>query len=278
VPTRRGKDYYKDDEGEVWRVITLIEAASSFERVRDAAHALEAGSVLGCFHRMISDLNPKKFHDTLPGFHVCPQYLRKYDQTLTRSRGEARGNGMAEVDRLHAFVDSRRGIVGVLEDARARGDLGTRLIHGDPKVDNIMIDDFTGKGIGIIDLDTVKPGLIHYDFGDALRSICNPAGEDAADLREVFFDVALCEAFVKGYLREASEFLTEGDRASLYDAIRLITFELGLRFFQDYLAGDVYFKVRFEEHNLNRARVQFKLCESIEANEKAFRNALAAPL
>ena len=139
-----------------------------------------------------------------------------------------------------------------------------------------MIDDFTGYSIGIIDLDTVKPGLLHYDFGDALRSACNPAGEDEVDLAAVFFDIDLCAAFVEGYMKQATGFITEADKFYLFDAIHLITFELGLRFFQDYLAGDKYFKVRFEGHNLNRAKVQFKLCESIEANEKSIRKTITS--
>ena len=174
------------------------------------------------------------------------------------------------------FIEDRRGFAGTLQDALQRGELSLRLMHGDPKVNNIMIDDFTGKGTAMIDLDTVSPGLIHYDFGDALRSICNPAGEEEQNLSKVVFDLDLCAAFCKGYMKHARAFLTEADRLYLYDAIRLITFELGLRFFQDYLAGSVYFKIRQPEQNLNRARVQFRLCESIEARERAIRELLAA--
>jgi Ser/Thr protein kinase RdoA (MazF antagonist) len=151
-----------------------------------------------------------------------------------------------------------------------------RVVHGDPKISNIMIDDATGKGTCIVDLDTVKPGLIHYDFGDCLRSCCNPAGEETQDMSRVLFDTDLCEAIVRGYMVHARSFLTEADREYLYDSIRLIAFELGLRFFADYIAGDVYFKTRHDGQNLNRARVQFKLTESIEAREKQIRGILGA--
>lgn len=271
VPTRDGRDFFVSDDGEYWRVLTMIDAASSWERVRDAEHAHEAGAVLGCFHRMIADLDPARLHDTLPGFHVCPKYLATYDRTIAGGGYEGRVGCRSEVRRLMRFVEDRRTLADVLEGARERGDLTTRPIHGDPKVDNVMIDDFTGKGIGLVDLDTVKPGLLHYDFGDALRSVGNRAGEDALDLSEVVFDLGVCEAFVRGYLEAASGSLTSADRAFLYDAVHLLPFELGLRFLTDYLSGDVYFKVRYEEHNLNRARVQFKLCESIEMNERAIR-------
>lgn len=277
IPCVDGEDYYVDPDGDFWRAMTMIEASASYETVKNAEHALEAGCVLGCFHRLLAGLCIDDFFDTLPGFHVCPLYLEQYDSVLKSDAGRARRSANPEVLRLHKYVDARRGMVAALEDAVARRELETRLIHGDPKVDNIMIDDFTGKGIGIIDLDTVKPGLIHYDFGDALRSLCNPAGEDASHLKDVYFDVELCEAFVRGYLSEARAFLTDADLRYLYASVRLLPFELGLRFLGDYLAGNVYFKVRFEEHNLNRARVQFKLCESIEANEKAIRRVLTAP-
>jgi Ser/Thr protein kinase RdoA (MazF antagonist) len=148
------------------------------------------------------------------------------------------------------------------------------MFHGDPKVNNIMIDDITGKGTAMIDLDTVSPGLIHFDFGDALRSICNPAGEEETNLAKVVFDEDLCTAFCKGYMREAGAFLTDADRGYLYDSIRLLPFELGLRFFRDYLNGNRYFKTSTPEQNLNRARVQFRLCESVEARERSIRSAL----
>ena len=275
VPAKDGKDYFRDGDGGFWRALTYIASATSFDRVQGAEHSMEAGAVLGQFHRLVSDLNPGKLRDTLPGFHQTPGYLARYDATLKTKGGAARLKASAESRRLGAFVEERRAFASVLESARERGELSVRLIHGDPKVSNIMIDDLTGKGTSIIDLDTVKPGLIHYDFGDALRSICNRAGEEASELSKVVFDVDLCGAFIKGYMSRARDFLTEADRRYLYDSIRLIAFELGLRFFEDHLAGNRYFKVASGEHNLRRARVQFRLCESIEAREKAVRAALA---
>jgi Ser/Thr protein kinase RdoA (MazF antagonist) len=276
IPTKGGRDCFNDDEGECWRAITLIGSAKCYETAQGAEHAMEVGTVLGQFHRLISDLDPGRLRDTLPGFHVTPLYLQKYDATLSTSAARSRLDDSVEAKRLRKFVEERRDLVPVLQQALEEGRLSTRLIHGDPKVSNIMIDDFTGQGISIVDLDTVKPGLIHYDVGDALRSICNRHGEDAESLGKVVFDVDLCEAFVKGYMGYARDFLTSEDRRCLYDCIRLIAFELGLRFFQDYLAGNVYFKIRYPEQNLNRARVQFRLCESVEARETMIRRVLAA--
>ena len=138
-------------------------------------------------------------------------------------------------------------------------------MHGDPKVNNILFDQQTNLAMSMIDLDTVKSGLIHYDIGDCLRSGCNPLGEDVAEWEDVNFDTELCSAILSGYLEVGRSFLTEYDYVYIYDAIRVITFELGLRFFTDYLAGNQYFTVKYPEHNLQRSLVQFRLLESIEA-------------
>ena len=274
IPCKDGRDYFVDESGEYWRALTLIASATAHETTQSAEHASEVGTVLGHFHRLISDLDTHLLHDTLPGFHVTPLYLRQYESTVGLSRSRALLDKSIEARRLKLFVEARTELAHKLESAREHGELTLRLIHGDPKVTNVMIDDFTGKGTSIIDLDTVKPGLIHYDFGDALRSVCNSAGEEVENLTEVYFDLDLCETFVKGYMRSARDFLTEFDNRYLFDAIRLLPFELGLRFFEDYLAGDVYFKVRHAEQNLMRARVQFKLCESVEARESMIRKVL----
>jgi Ser/Thr protein kinase RdoA (MazF antagonist) len=269
------KDYHRDARGGYWRAMTLIASASSYERVKDEAHAHEAGAVLGQFHRLVSDLDPARFRDTLPGFHETPLYLRSYDAVLATAPAAKRLGASALARELAAFIERRRAFAGVLEDARARRELKPRLIHGDPKVSNIMIDDLSGKGTSIVDLDTVKPGLTHYDFGDALRSLCNRAGEDAEEPERVAFDTGLCAAFVKGYMARARDFMTAADRKYLYDSVRLIAFELGLRFFADHLAGDKYFKVAAPGHNLRRAAVQLRLCRSIERREKDIRAVLA---
>ncbi len=271
IPSKSGGDFVIDAQGECWRALSLIASATSYERVSIPEHAAEAGRVLGHFQRIISDFPIDQLADTLPGFHITPGYLKQYDECLAESGAMQRLQASSEARRLSQFVEARREFAAVLESARQRGELIERPIHGDPKITNVMIDQLTGKGTSIVDLDTVKPGLVHYDFGDAVRSSCNPAGEEASDLGEVILDLELFEALVRGYLFEAKEFLTEADKTYLFDSIRLITFELGLRFFADYLVGDVYFKTSSEGQNLSRARVQFALCESIEAREGKMR-------
>lgn len=262
LPAKDGRYYWIDSERSFWRAISFIEA-QSFDAIKDSKHAGEIGYALGMFHSLLSDLPPGRLADTLEGFHITPLYLWHYDDVLAK-RGAKKS---PEVDFCMEIVRRRRDLANVIENARSQGKLGLRTIHGDPKVNNILIDITSGKAVGMIDLDTVKPGLVHYDIGDCLRSGCNPFGEETGKWEEVQFDTDLCRAILQGYLSVAGEFLTDNDIAYLYDSIRLITFELGLRFFTDYLEGDVYFKVNRPGHNLARALVQFKLTESIESQE-----------
>lgn len=275
VQTREGKDYFINDDGSYWRVITKIASAKAYGEPQGPEHARECGSVLAHFHHLVADIPLESLKDPLPGFHITPNYLKQYDETLNEDSAVARLNASTEARRLAQIIEDRRAFVPILSKALASNVLTMRVMHGDPKITNIMIDDYTGKGTAMIDLDTVGPGLIHYDFGDAIRSICNPAGEEELNLNKVVFDMDLFDAFVKGYLHHGRDFLTDADRYYLFDSIRLITFELGLRFFQDYLAGSVYFKTKAPEQNLNRARVQFRLCESIESRERMIRESLA---
>jgi Ser/Thr protein kinase RdoA (MazF antagonist) len=274
IPTLTGYDFFKDEAGGYWRALSMIASATSHETVLNVEHAQEAGIVLGHFQRVIANFPIDKLADTLPGFHITPGYLKYHDKVVETAGAQQKLKASSEARRIEAFIQERRQFASVLEDARERGELQLRPVHGDPKITNIMMDNITGKGTAIIDLDTVKPGLIHYDFGDCVRSVCNPAGEEAKDLSAVIIDLDSFEALVKGYLKQARNFLTEWDRKYLYDSVRLIAFELGLRFFTDYLAGDVYFKTKYAAQNLNRGRVQMKLCESIETRESLLRRVL----
>ena len=275
IQAKDGKDFVCDEKGNYWRAITQIASAHAYEKIRDADHAHEIGAVLGQFHHAVSDLDCSRLHDTLPGFHITPEYFTVLDNALKTESGQERLHGSKVAENVFQFIQKRRAWSSVLEDAKARGELVQRIIHGDPKTANVMIDDVTGKGTSIIDLDTVKPGLIHYDIGDCLRSCCNPAGEDAQDFTQIVFDLDLCSALIEGYKEHSQGFLTDNDRKYLYDCVRLITYELALRFFADYIAGDVYFKVRREGQNLHRARVQVQLCRSIEVRESQIRKILS---
>ena len=263
-----GKDFHLDAEGNFWRAISYVHGAQSFDTIKDVNHAREVGYALGTFQYLISDLPITNLADTLEGFHITPRYLLNFDRIFSQNGFKSN----AEVKHCLAFIERRRSFAAVLENARERGTLLLRPVHGDPKVNNVMIDELTGRAVSLVDLDTVKPGLIHYDIGDCMRSGCNPLGEETEQCETVHFDPEIGAAILEGYLTQARNFLTEADYEYLFDSIRLLSFELGIRFFTDHLAGNVYFKVKHPEHNLQRALVQFKLTESIERYEADIRN------
>jgi hypothetical protein len=255
-----GGDYWIDSEGLFWRAITFIDNAQSFDTLQDTDHAAEAGCAVGIFHNLLSDLPLERLDVTLRGFHNIPSYLHHYEEVMAKHFVRQ----SPEVKYCLKFVDERRAWAHVLENAREEGRLCPRTIHGDPKVNNIMMDTVTGQAVSIVDLDTVRSGLIHYDIGDCIRSGCNLKGEEPEQWETVSFETDFCRAILQGYHSTASEFLTDSDYDYLYDAIRLLSFELGLRYFTDYLEGNIYFKSSWPERNLFRALVQFKLTESVE--------------
>ncbi len=268
VPTGDGRDYVIDAQGGFWRALSFIGGARSYARIQDIHHAREVGYALGRFHRLISDLDSAQLYDTLEGYHITPRYLAHYDAVVARGGFAA---DSADVAYGIRFLAERRDAIPVLEEAKQQGKLRLRPTHGDPKVDNVMIDDVTRQAVGIIDLDTVKPGLVQHDIGDCLRSGCNPPGEETEDIDAVYFEMDLCRAILQGYLPLVRDFYTDDDYAYLYAGIRLLALEQGLRFFTDYLEGNVYYKVKHEKHNLVRALGQFRLTASIEAQEADIR-------
>lgn len=271
--TKNLQDHWNAEDGAFWRAISFIDGSAVLESIANVTHATEVGHALGIFHHLISDLDPHQLADTLEGFHITPQYLKQYEKVYAQSTAaQSRQSVRPEVEYCFTFIDDRHQWTGVLERAKAHGKLPLRLMHGDPKVNNVMVDRQTQKAISLVDLDTVKPGLVHYDIGDCLRSGCNPLGEETADWQSVYFEPELCRAILQGYLSEVRDFMTDNDYAYIFDAVRLITFELGLRFFTDYLDGNRYFKTKYPEHNLARALVQFKLTASIEAQQTTIEN------
>ena len=264
IPTRDDSDFFIDSGGGFWRALSFIHGAYSLERIECLDNAREAGRALGIFHYLTSNLDPELLQDTLPGFHNIELYIIQYDQAFAQSIS---GKSSGAEKFCSQFVEDRRNWAPVLEDARKQNKLQLRTIHGDPKINNFMLDNQSGKAVSIIDLDTVKSGLVLYDIGDCMRSCCNLVGEETDDLDTVRFDIGRCEAVLSGYISEANKCLTPQDFDFFFDAIRLIPFELGLRFYTDYLEGNHYFKTSSPTQNLTRALVQFRLVEKIEEQE-----------
>lgn len=269
IRTREGgASWTSCSSGGFWRMLSFVGGSSSIDLVDDRSQASELGWGLGIFHQLISDLPVDALADTLEGFHITPRYLSAYHRALVRTNVSK----SALTEECLAFIREREAIVAVLEDAKASGLLPLRPIHGDPKINNMLLDSSSGEAIALIDLDTVKPGLVHYDIGDALRSSCNRQGEESTAFDQVCFDLDLAEAMLSRYLSVARSFLSPVEIHMIPDAVRLISFELGLRFFTDHLNGNVYFRADHPDHNLQRAIVQFRLTASIEAQEQALRH------
>jgi hypothetical protein len=261
IRTRENSSYHVDASGGFWRMFHFIESGEVFDTVSGPGHAYEVGRGLGRFQTLVSDLAPDRLHDTLPGFHHTPLYLAELDDAVRLNAAERSGLVSEELE----FVNRRRPLASVLTKLLMSQTVPLRVVHNDPKVNNVLIHTQTREAVCMVDLDTVKPGIVHFDFGDCVRSAANPAGEDAEDLNDVKIDLALYEAISRGYLKEAAGFLTDREIEFLPLSVRVITFELGLRFLADYLRGDTYFRTGYPGHNLHRGRVQFKLLESLEA-------------
>ena len=214
----------------------------------------------GRFQQLLAELPAPRLHDTIPDFHHTPKRFSALEQAIAADAAGRAALAKPEIE----FALAHQPIAGVLLDAN----LPERVTHNDTKFNNVMLDDATGEGICVIDLDTVMPGLAPYDFGDMVRTTTSPAMEDERDLSKVTMQFPMFEALVRGYLSSAGAFLTNAEKQLLAFSGKLITFEIGIRFLADYLMGDTYFKVHREGHNLDRCRTQFKLVESIERQEE----------
>ncbi|MBI5387824.1 MAG: aminoglycoside phosphotransferase family protein [Verrucomicrobia bacterium] len=265
VPTHDGRTWDMDAEGNHWRCYLFIEKATTYDQIETTQQAFQAAKAFGAFQKMLADLPAPRLRDTIPNFH----HTRSRFDALRQAMQEDTCNRAASVRDEIEFCLERERMVDVLLGLQARGLVPERVTHNDTKLDNVMIDDATGEGICVIDLDTVMPGLVLYDFGDLCRTGCRPTAEDERDLAKVEMRLEMFEALVRGYLASAGDFLNAAEKDHLVFSARLITFEIGLRFLTDYLQGDRYFKIHRDGHNADRARVQFKMVESFERNEAA---------
>jgi aminoglycoside phosphotransferase (APT) family kinase protein len=260
IPARDGRGWHVDAAGNHWRAYRFIERARTYDAVESTEQAFQAGRAFGRFQQQLAGLPAPRLHDTIPDFHHTPKRFTALEQAIAADTAGRAALAKAEID----FALAHKPMASVLLDAK----LPERVTHNDTKFNNVMLDDVTGEGICVIDLDTVMPGLAPYDFGDMVRTTTSPAMEDERDLRKVTMQFPMFEALVRGYMSSAGEFLTREEKALLAFSGKLITFEIGTRFLTDYLAGDTYFKVHREGHNLDRCRTQFKLVESIEEQEE----------
>ena len=259
VPTRAGRNYHVTATGDHWRAYFFIEGAHIHDVVETPQQVNQAAREFGLFQKHLADLPAPRLAETIPDFHHTPKRFAALEHAITGDRANRAGLAKPEID----FAIRHKAMTGHLLAAG----LPERVTHNDTKFNNVMLDDATGEGLCVLDLDTVMPGLALYDFGDMVRTATSPAAEDELDLSKVKMQMPMYEALVTGYLATAGDFLTSAEKANLAFSGKLITFEIGIRFLTDFLEGDHYFKVHRDGHNLDRCRTQFKLVESIEHQE-----------
>jgi Ser/Thr protein kinase RdoA (MazF antagonist) len=260
IRTADGGLLHRTPDGEWWRAMIFIEGARTYETPGSLAQVRSAGRVIGRFQATVSDFPVDRLDETIPNFHHTPKRFEAFVGAVERDSVNRCRSARAEIE----FVGQRAADTRLLLDLLDAGKLPRRVTHNDTKFDNVLIDDVTGEGICLIDLDTVMPGLAAYDFGDAVRSAANTAAEDDPDLDRVCFDLEVYEQLVAGYLEAAGSFLAPAEIEVLAFSARLMSLECGIRFLTDYLDGDRYFRTLHPRHNLDRCRSQFKLVRDME--------------
>ena len=260
VKTKDGSNYYLDDEGNYWRMFLFVEQTVCLEKVESAKDFYDSAVAFGNFQKMLSDYPAQTLYETIPNFHNTPSRFSDFRKAVQEDRMGRAAQAKEEI----AFALAREADTRVLTDMLKAGELPLRVTHNDTKLNNILFDADTKKAICIIDLDTVMPGLSHYDFGDSIRFGASTGAEDEKDLDKIEMDLSLFEAFTKGYLEGCGGSLTEKEIEMLPMGAKLMTYECGIRFLADFLEGDTYFKIHRDGHNLDRARTQFKLVKDME--------------
>ena len=260
-PGRGGRFYVSGPGGGIWRCYNCIEGCHTYDIVENTRQAYQAARAFGSFQDLVSDLPAEEIEETIPDFHHT---RKRYQRLMEAADADVCGRAGSVAAELE-FVRGHEAVVDRVLDALASGEIPQRITHNDTKINNVMIDEQTDEAVCVIDLDTVMPGSVLYDFGDLVRTAVSPAAEDERDLSKVELRMPMFEALVEGYIDSSREFLTDAEAGLLALSAKLITLEIGIRFLTDHLKGDVYFKTKRPDHNLDRARTQFKLVEQLDA-------------
>ena len=260
VKTKDGKLFYEDGDKECWRAYLFIEDATCYQSAEKPGLFYNSAKAFGRFQKLLSDYPAETLSETIEKFHNTVNRYKNFEKAVQEDRmGRAK-----DVQKEIEFVKARKDDCGIVLDLIEKKEIPLRVTHNDTKLNNIMMDNETNEGICVIDLDTVMPGSVFYDFGDSIRFGASSAAEDETDLSKVYMDINLFKEYVEGFLSEAGETLTKKEYELLAFSAKLLTLECGIRFLTDYLEGDTYFKIHREHHNLDRARTQFKLVADME--------------
>ena len=259
IPSREGKSWIIDNEGNFWRMYIFIVNHRSYNIVDSPDKAFEGGKAIGRFQAMLSDMPGKPLNETIPRFHDIENRLEILERKI---RENPVGRVASVGEEINQYLKRGEEMKTILKLGRA-GKIPLRITHNDTKFNNILLDE-NDKALCVIDLDTVMPGYVHYDFGDAIRTVTNTAAEDEKDLSKIRMDISLFTAYARGYLSETGKTLNQVEKDYLAFAPKLITYTIGIRFLADFIDGDNYFKIHHEFHNLQRTRAQLKLVMSME--------------
>ena len=259
--TKDNQTYYHDNvEDEYYRMYVFINHATAHQKEERKGQFYNSAVAFGTFAKELKDLDARKLFEILPDFHNTE---KRYDNFIKSLKIDALNRAKDVKDEID-FIIKRKEYVSRIVDLINKGIMPLKVTHNDTKLNNVMLDDVTDEPVAVIDLDTVMPGSICYDFGDSIRFGCNTSREDEIDLSKVDFDVNLFEEYTKGYLSSFGSDITKIEKDNLAFGSILMTFECGMRFLTDYLDGDTYFRVTREGQNLDRCRVQFKLVSEME--------------
>ena len=260
IKTLDGKDFYRAADGNYYRLYIFVDDTNTYQTVERPLQFYHSARAFGRFQKDLADFPADKLHETIPDFHNTKVRFENFRQAVREDKAGRKKEVEAEI----RFALEREKDAGIVVDALQNGELPLRVTHNDTKLNNVLFDKASDEGLCVIDLDTVMPGSLLYDFGDSIRFGASTAAEDEKDLSKVECSLKLFEAFTKGFLEELGGSITEKERELLPFSAKLLTYECGIRFLTDYLNGDVYFKIHRPEHNLDRCRTQFKLVSDME--------------
>lgn len=259
IPTKSGDNYFVD-KTDCWRAYLFIKDTTVYQIIDSPAVFENTGEAFGKFIARLDGFDASALCEVIPNFHNTLDRYNKFLASLKADKVQRSASALKEIE----FVDKHKNMLSSIVNALEKGEIPLRVTHNDTKINNVLIDKFSGEAVCIIDLDTIMPGSLLYDFGDSIRSGCNTALEDEKDLSKVDFDITLYQAYCKGFLRGVGDKITQNEIDMLHLSAIIITLECGIRFLTDYLDGDEYFKTAYPEHNLVRCRTQFKLVERME--------------
>ncbi|TWR28067.1 aminoglycoside phosphotransferase family protein [Mucilaginibacter achroorhodeus] len=264
IPTNSGKYFYQDSDGNYWRMFFFLGNTKSYDLVKLPKQAYEGGKAFGKFQAMLSDIPAGEMFEVIPDFHNIQHRLRQLNDAISKDMAGRVSSVKPELDIVRKYAEPMQ----YFQQPDKVNALPKRVIHNDTKFNNVLLNQ-NDEAQCVIDLETVMDGYVAYDFGDAIRTIINTSTEDEADLSKIQLNMPLFDAYVQGYLREASKFLTDAEVRSLMKGALLLPYMQAVRFLTDHINGDVYFKTKFEGHNLQRARAQFQLLKMLDANAEA---------